>query len=486
MDKSASALSFEVDGEKGIPENELLKTDDISYKTALVHLIQVSIPSCFALFFQVLLEVINITFVGNLNDSKAMATVGLASLTINAFMFGPGYGICGGIDTLVASAFGNNEHYLCGVYFNRGRLIQTWIVFPIAIILLYFATDIFMLMGQDKEVAEMTHRFLHVALPGALWGLQFQITKRFMLAQKIFNTIVCFQVVLLVEHLAISYYIIYSLDKGYMGAAYAHAITNLVAALGMNLVIKYIPGIVDPESLHFFNKDSFTGWMEYLRYGFPSAVTTTLQWASFEMMGIYAGILGVSQLGAHTALANMHSFFHMIPLGMSFGAGACVGNCLGKGEHNIARKYAFMSYLLATCNACLEIIFLILCSEKIFRLYTQNEELLGYMRATLYSIYFTELNSNLLGILKGLIKAMGRQPELARNSILVNAILANIFCLVFWFYFGYGLPGIWFGLACALSVGNLVFTYKVFMADWKEETMKAVQRVMKDKKGLLN
>lgn len=149
----------------------LIKDDDVTYSEATINLIKVSIPSCFALFFQILLEVINITFVGNLNDPDSMASVGLASLTINAFLFGPGYGICGGIDTLVATAYGSSHHYLCGVYLNRGRLIQTAITLPLAILLAIFGKEIFMMMGQDETVAEMTHKYLYVALPGAFGAL---------------------------------------------------------------------------------------------------------------------------------------------------------------------------------------------------------------------------------------------------------------------------------------------------------------------------
>jgi len=205
---------------------------------------------------------------------------------------------------------------------NRGRIIQTLIVAPLAVILLIFGKNLFLLMGQNDEVAETTQKFLWIALPGAFAGLQFQITKRFLIAQKIFNIIVYFQIVLLAEHLILSYVLIYYFGYGLMGAAIAHSTTNFVAAIAMTLVVKWSTDIVAPESFHFFNKDSFTGWMEYLRYGFPAMCVTTLQWASFETMGVYAGILGVNQLGAYTALANMGAFFHMIPLGMSFGSGA--------------------------------------------------------------------------------------------------------------------------------------------------------------------
>lgn len=118
-------------------------------------------------------------------------------------------------------------------------------------------------------------------------------------------------------------------------------------------------------------------------------------------------------------------------------------------------------------------------------LYTQSDELLFYMKKALLALYLAEINSHLLGILKGLIKALGRQAELARYSILINAILANIFCILFGFYLDLGLLGIWIGLATAMSFGNAIFSYKLFVADFKAETIKSKSRVLTDRRSLV-
>lgn len=269
-----------------------------------------------------------------------------------------------------------------------------------------------------------------------------------------------------------------------MGAAIAHSLTNIVAAVFMTLMIKFIPGIVEPESFHFFNEDSFKGWKEYLNLGFPSMMITTLQWAAVEAMGMYSGILGVDQLGAHTALANIHAFLHMVPLGMSFGSGALVGNSLGKGLHNMAKKYAFVSFYAAVASGVTECIILLVFSNYIFRVYTQDESMLTIMRNVLYAMCLVELNSNLSGILKGLIKAMGRQSELAWYAFAINAVLANIVALIIGFYFEMGLPGIWLGMGLAWSIASIIFTYKIFIADWYGETLKTLERLSIDKKSL--
>ena len=282
-----------------------------------------------------------------------------------------------------------------------------------------------------------------------------------------------------------SYMLIYNFEFGYIGAAIAHSITNFVAALGLTLLLIFKSGIVHPDSFHFINKDSFTGWKEYWRYGIPSMMITTLQWASFELMGIYSGILGVTHLGAQTAIANLDGFCHMIPLGTSFGSGAWVGHSLGRGEYKVAQKYSFASYYIAWVEGIFLATVLFFFNDFIFRLYTQNEEILSLMHDVLYILMFGEINSCLLGILKGLIKAMGRQTELAKWSILINVFLSNGFIMIFWFILDLGLPGIWLGLSLAFTIGNAYFSYRVIVADWKVEAQNTLNRIQEDRNKLL-
>lgn len=45
---------------------------------------------------------------------------------------------------------------MCGVYLNRGRLILTLFLIPLAFIPLNFGESILIAVGQDPEVAKMT------------------------------------------------------------------------------------------------------------------------------------------------------------------------------------------------------------------------------------------------------------------------------------------------------------------------------------------
>mmetsp|Transcript_2104 Transcript_2104/g.2678 ORF Transcript_2104/g.2678 Transcript_2104/m.2678 type:complete len:82 (-) Transcript_2104:48-293(-) len=71
-----------------------------------------AVPSTINLIFEMLVEVSNIVFAGHLNDSVALAGVGLGNMMLNVTTVSIGVGLNGAIDTLVSQAFGDKEYYL--------------------------------------------------------------------------------------------------------------------------------------------------------------------------------------------------------------------------------------------------------------------------------------------------------------------------------------------------------------------------------------
>lgn len=77
-------------------------------------------------------------------------------------------------------------------------------------------------------------------------------------------------------------------------------------------------GVVNPKSWHFFNRDSFRNWTEYLYFGVPAALMLCLEWWCFEILALYAGLLSINELAANVVLFNMIAFLFQNALGTSF------------------------------------------------------------------------------------------------------------------------------------------------------------------------
>lgn len=91
-------------------------SDYITYSQALLDIAKASLPSALGLIFEMLVEVINMMFIGHLNDPVALGAVGLGNMLVNMVCFSIGVGINGAVDTLVSQAYGDKEYYLCGCY----------------------------------------------------------------------------------------------------------------------------------------------------------------------------------------------------------------------------------------------------------------------------------------------------------------------------------------------------------------------------------
>lgn len=70
-------------------------------------------------------------------------------------------------------------------------------------------------------------------------------------------------------------------------------------------------------------------WWEFLQYGIPGTLMGCAEWWAFELLAIFAGILGTHQLAAQVAVINIIGFIYMIPLGIQFAAAALVGEQFG-------------------------------------------------------------------------------------------------------------------------------------------------------------
>ena len=66
----------------------------------------------------------------------------------------------------------------------------------------------------------------------------------------------------------------------------------------------------------FFNRQTTMNWCEYLKLGVPSTLMQCFEWWAFEMIAIFAGLIGVKELAAQVAVINVIGFVYMIPLGV--------------------------------------------------------------------------------------------------------------------------------------------------------------------------
>jgi MATE family multidrug resistance protein len=110
-------------------------------------------------------ETINLIFIGQMNDPVKLAAVGMGNMIVNMFGVGTYFGLNSALETLVSQAYGSNEIWLCGLYLQRGRVINALTFIPMFVLFSYCGSGL-KLLGQDERVADQAHLYILAMSPG--------------------------------------------------------------------------------------------------------------------------------------------------------------------------------------------------------------------------------------------------------------------------------------------------------------------------------
>ena len=206
-----------------------------------------------------------------------------------------------------------------------------------------------------------------------------------------------------------------------VGIATATWITYILNfAIGV-IYITLNKSVVKEGSWHWINKDSFTGIVEYLRYGIPSMVMIILESWWFEGLIIMSGFLGVDQLGASVITLNFQGIIYLVSLGGSISTSSLIGNSLGASNPENAKKYTNMGVILSLILSVITTLVFGLFSNQIISIFTNHEEIKSIAKDTIPLLLVILWGDYISLISGGMITAMGYQSY---------AIIYSVIC--FW------------------------------------------------------
>ena len=130
-------------------------------------------------------KMINSIFAGYMNDPVQLAVVGLSATCCNMMVQSISCGVNYAQDSLTSQAFGADRLHMCGVYLNRGRIVQTITFCTFAIWPLIFGEQILLAIGIDAEVSRLTHIQMRLQMPGVFFFCQFDLLKRWLAGMRI-------------------------------------------------------------------------------------------------------------------------------------------------------------------------------------------------------------------------------------------------------------------------------------------------------------
>ena len=215
------------------------------------------------------------------------------------------------MDTFVSTNYGCKQYYQWGVYFNKTLLILTLLSIPL-IWVLFFIKYILIAFGQDMIVADLAREYFYYRIPTLVFFSYLEILKRYLYNLGYFKSTMIASVFEFIIETILWYIFIWYLKMNFIGTAIATGLTNIIVFLSVLGYFKLTSFHSLPqECFHIFNIDSIKNWREFFWYALPTIFNALIECGIFDVMQIWAGVLGVIELGANSTIAfKIMAFFN--------------------------------------------------------------------------------------------------------------------------------------------------------------------------------
>ncbi len=370
-------------------------------------------------------------------------------------------GIVRGIEPIVAQAHGAGDGARAGRALQLGLVLALVLSVPVAGLWLLTET-VLLATGQEPEVARLAHQYVVLQIPSIPFHAGWMALRGWLHGRTLMQAPMWVVLAANVWHAALNWVLIYghlgAPELGAVGAAISTALSralNFTALVALVRWLELYRGAWGP----FRIAELGTDLRRVLALGAPFGLQIALEVWAFSGATLVAGRIGVDAIASHQIALNMASLTFMVPLGLSLGAATRVGNLVGAGDPHGVRNAARAAVLLAALVMATFGAAFVVFREALPAIYTTDTHLIAQCALVLPIAAAFQIFDGVQVVGAGILRGMGRTqaPALA-NAIGYYAIGLP---LGWWLAFerGYGLPGVWWGLACGLGVvsGSLLF-----------------------------
>nr|XP_054401998.1 multidrug and toxin extrusion protein 1 isoform X1 [Pongo abelii]XP_054402004.1 multidrug and toxin extrusion protein 1 isoform X1 [Pongo abelii] len=378
-----------------------------------------------------LISFISSVFCGHLGKLELDA-VTLAIAVINVTGVSVGFGLSSACDTLISQTYGSQNLKHVGVILQRSALILLLCCFPCWALFLN-TQHILLLFRQDPDVSRLTQTYVTIFIPALPATFLYMLQVKYLLNQGIvLPQIVTGVAANLVNALA-NYLFLHQLHLGVIGSALANLISQYTLAL---LLFFYILG----KKLH---------------------------------QATWGGILGMVELGAQSIVYELAITVYMVPAGFSVAASVRVGNALGAGDMEQARKSSTVSLLITVLFAVAFSVLLLSCKDHVGYIFTTDRDIINLVAQVVPIYAVSHLFEALACTSGGVLRGSGNQKVGAIVNTIGYYVVGLPIGIALMFATKLGVMGLWSGIIICTVFQAVCFLGFIIQLNWKKACQQA-------------
>ncbi|KAM4699486.1 multidrug and toxin extrusion protein 1-like [Discoglossus pictus] len=384
-----------------------------------------------------------------------------------------GIGLAAACDTLISQIFGGKNLKLIGVVVQKAILILLLSCFPCWAI--YINTkSILVLCGQDPKVASLAEWCVIANIPALPAIVFYQLQIRYLQNQGIIWPQIFTSLTGNILNITLNYVFLYVLKTGVVGSAVAMTVTYTAEMMILFLYIRLRK--IHVETWSGWSIDCLKDWKSFLSLGIPSMLMICIDWWSYEIAIVLTGLISLVELGAQSILYQLMVVFCKISTSIGTAASIRVGNFLGAGETDQAKKSARLSYCIIGVTTLFNMSILLGLRTPIAHSFTNDKGILSLLiKATPYGVlYYIFLSASC--VFTGVLRGIGK-PEIGAVAFALGYLLITFpLGVPLMFVVKLGMIGFWIGISmCFVCIDIYVLIY-FWRLNWQNVTDKAQER----------
>ena len=396
----------------------------------------------------------------------------------NAICYTPslfGVGLLLGLDTLVAQAYGRNDHDECHRWLAQGVYLACIAAVPL-MILIGLVSLFFSHFGITAEVAAPAATYLRRLLWGTLPLLLYAASRRYLQGVGQVRVITFTYLLANLVNWFGNWVLIYGKfgmpALGVNGSALSTVASRvLMAVVLMGFAWRYERSRGHPLFQHWAAPQA-ARLKKLVRLGLPAGGQILLEVGAWNLATFSVGYLTPVALATHQIVLNYASVTYMVPLGISAAAAVSVGHAVGAGDAARARRAGWMALALGTGFMLLAAIGLVSMPRPLIELYTSDPRVLAVGPALLGIVAAFQIFDGIQIVSTGALRGLGetRVPMIANlvGYWVLGLPLGFFLC----FAMRWGIYGLWIGLTLSLVVIALSLLIR-----WRRDSEKQLRAV---------
>ncbi|MFP3355789.1 MATE family efflux transporter [Planococcus sp. SIMBA_143] len=436
-----------------------------SDKDRLKVIVILAIPAVIENFFQTLLGFVDTYFVSQISLA-AVSAVGITNAVL-AIYFAIFMAIGVAANVRIANFLGANQPEKARHISQQSIILAILFGVITGLSTLVFAEPLLQLMGIDEEVLELGSLYFRiVGIPSVIMSLMF-VLSAILRGVGDTKTPMTISLVINVINAVLDYVLIFGFlfipEFGIVGAAIATVISRLIGSVALfyyvnkEKVLAFRKDYWKPDKIHL---------MELSTLGAPAAGERLVMRAGQIVYFGFVVALGTNAFAAHQIAGNVEVFSYMIGYGFATAATILVGQQIGAGNFEEARKYAKLStQFTVVCMSLLGLV-LFFFGDWAAAFFTNDPEVINDIGTALKISGVFQPFLAVLMVLTGSFQGANNTKFPMYLTAFGMWAIRTLLVYLLGIQLGWGLAGVWIAIGIDIAFRSVVLAIQFQRNNW--------------------